>query len=74
MFEMNKETIMMISIAVALFAIFYVYRDVQKTKIELKNLSDKPDFAAVPPGVPKKKISVPQPVPVTPPPVADEAN
>ena len=71
MFEMNKETIMMISIAVALFAIFYVYRDVQQTKIELKNLSDRPDMSAVPL---KKKIPAPQPVPVTPPPVADEAN
>jgi len=74
MFEMNKETLMMVSIAVALFAIFYVYRDVQQTKIELKNLSDRPELSAVPPVAVKKKSPVPQPVPVTPPPVADEAN
>jgi hypothetical protein len=39
MFSMSKETIMMVAIAVALFAIFYVHREVQSTKLELQKLS-----------------------------------
>lgn len=39
MFSMSKETIMMLAIAVALFAIFYVHREVQSTKLELQKLS-----------------------------------
>jgi hypothetical protein len=72
MFSMNKETIMMISIAVALFAVFYLYRDVQQAKTDLKSLLDKPEL----PLIPKKKAVAPAtpPVPVTPPPTADDAN
>ncbi len=36
---MSKETIMMLAIAVALFAVFYVHREVQSTKLELQKLS-----------------------------------
>ena len=39
MFSMSKETIMMLAIAVALFAVFYVHREVQSTKLELQKLS-----------------------------------
>ncbi len=37
---MNKETIMMISIAVALCAVFYLYRELQSTKIQVQKLSE----------------------------------
>jgi len=37
---MNKDTMMMVSIAVALFAVFYIYRELQSTKLQLQKLSD----------------------------------
>lgn len=38
MFAMNKEMMMMVAIAVALFATFYLYKDQQKTKTEFDSL------------------------------------
>ncbi len=36
---MSKETMMIVAIAVALFAIFYVHRELQTTKLEVQKLS-----------------------------------
>ena len=36
---MSKETMMIVAIAVALFAIFYVHRELQTTKLEAQKLS-----------------------------------
>jgi hypothetical protein len=58
MFQMNKETIMMVSIAVALFAVFYLYRELQSTKIQVQKLSEP---VALPVPMP---VSLPIQVPV----------
>ena len=73
MFAMNKDTMMMVSITVALLAIFLLYRDMQKTKLELQNLTDERT-------VPSKVVVAPKKVVVSPPPppaatvVADETE
>jgi len=59
MFAMNKETMMMVAIAVALIATFYLYKEMQKSKLEIQRLSDVPVQGA-PPSVP---VSPPVPVP-----------
>jgi len=72
MFAMNKDTMMMVGLAVALLAVFYLYREVQKNKAELKKFSD----AQFPKSILKVSaapVPVPVPVPVpTTPAVADE--
>jgi hypothetical protein len=62
MVSLNKETFTMVAIAVALFAVFYVYRELQSTKLELQKLSAVPVPVAVP-HVPQVQ-QVPQPKPV----------
>ena len=50
MFAMNKETMMMVAIAVALIATFYLYRENQKNKLDIQRLSEVP---VLPPALPK---------------------
>jgi len=50
MFEMNKETMMMVAIAVTLIATFYLYKEMQKNKLDIQRLSDVP---VAPPVFPK---------------------
>lgn len=75
MFAMNKDTMMMASIAIALVAIFLLYRDTQKMRLELQNLASDPVVV-----IPEPPVFIPSPVKqkkVTPPPpapVADEAD
>ena len=76
MFEMNKETMMMVAIAVTLVATFYLYKEMQKNKLDIQRLSEVP--VALPPVFPKpilKKEKVPvqaaQAPPVT---IADETE
>ena len=69
MFAMNKETMMMVAIAVALIATFYLYKEMQKSKLEIQRLSDvpvqaPPVQAPLPKSILKKERVVP--------PVADE--
>jgi hypothetical protein len=74
MFAMNKETMMMVAIAVALIATFYLYKEMQKNKLEIQRLSDVPVQSPPPP------VSLPVQTPksilkkerVAPPTVADE--
>ena len=67
MFAMNKETMMMVAIAVALIATFYLYKEMQKSKLEIQRLSDVPvpvQSLPPPPVIPKsilKKERVPTP-------------
>lgn len=66
MFAMNKETMMMVAIAVALIATFYLYKEMQKSKLEIQRLSDAPVPVQTPPvqSPPKtilKKERVPTP-------------
>jgi hypothetical protein len=61
MFSMNKETMMMVAIAVALFAVFYMYRDVQGVKLELQKLSVPP-----PPVIQVAPVAPVAPAPVKP--------
>ena len=42
MFSMNKETMMMVAVVVSLLASFYIYKDMQKTKLELQKLNEVP--------------------------------
>ena len=72
MFAMNKETMMMVAIAVALVATFYLYRENQKNKLDIQRLSEVPP-PVLPPVLPKpilKKEKVVAPV-VT---IADETE
>lgn len=39
MMNMNKETLMMVAVAVALFATFYMYKELQKTKQDMQGLA-----------------------------------
>jgi len=50
MFAMNKDTLILFSLAVALFAIVYLYRDLQKAKVDFQKLNEESLLAAaVPP-------------------------
>ena len=69
MFAMNKDTMMMVAIAVALIATFYIYKEMQKTKLDIQKLSEVP----VPPPVLPKPILKKEKV-VPPPVVADETE
>jgi len=75
MFAMNKDTMMMASIAVAFIAVFLLYREIQKTKLDLLKLSEFDDVAPPPPPVkaPVKLVSK-KVAPPPPPPVADETD
>ena len=73
MFAMNKETMMMVAIAVTLVATFYLYRENQKNKLDIQRLSDVPSPVLPTPALPKpilKKEKVVAPV-VT---IADETE
>ena len=49
---------MMVAIAVALFAVFYMYRDVQGVKLELQKLSVPPPVIQVAPVAPVAPATV----------------
>ena len=81
MFAMNKETMMMVAIAVALIATFYLYKEMQKSKLEIQRLSDVPVQGPPPQVSPPVTPPVPVQTPksilkkervVAPPTVADE--
>ena len=74
MFEMNKETMMMVAIAVVLIATFYLYKEMQKSKLEIQRLSDVPVQGPPPqvPQTPKSILKKERVVVVAPPTVADE--
>jgi len=68
MFPINKDMLLMISVACALIAIFYLYKDQQKTKLDVQKLTEAPAKQAV--VVQKKPVAPPTPSPeIT---VADE--
>jgi len=67
MFPINKDMLLMISVACALIAIFYLYKDQQKTKLDVQKLTEAPPKQAV---VVQKKPAPPTPSPETT--VADE--
>jgi len=70
---MNKDTIMMVAVIVALLSVFYLYRENQKNKLDLKKLLETP--APVPvlkPILKKEKVQIP--VTSTTVAVADEAE
>ena len=73
MFPMSTETMNMIAIAVALIAIFYLYREIQKTKADVKILVDTPLPSPPVTAPPKKKMPPPPPPPPSGP-DADDAN
>lgn len=56
---MNKDIMMMVAIAVVLFATFYLYKETQKNKLEIDTLKNTPP---------------PPPPPVAPPPKAAEPS
>jgi len=71
---MNKETMLIVAVAVALIATFYLYRENQKNKLDIKKLLETPSSV---PQVPKpilKKEKVQIPVTSTTAVVADETD
>jgi hypothetical protein len=80
MFAMNKDTMMMASIVVAFIAVFLLYREIQKTKLDILKLSEFDDVSAHPPPPPPpakasaKLVSKKSAPPPPPPPVADETD
>jgi hypothetical protein len=56
MFEMNKETMMMVTIAVTLIATFYLYKEMQKNKLDIQRLSEVPPAPPVFPKPILKKV------------------
>lgn len=71
---MNKETMMMVAVVVALVATFYLYRENQKNKLDIRKLLETPVPA---PPVPKpilKKEKVQIPATSTSAAVADDAE
>lgn len=80
MFTMNKDTIMMASIVVAFIAVFLLYREIQKTKLDILKLSEFDDVSAPPPPPPppakavSAKLVSKKSAPPPPPPVADETD
>ena len=66
MFPINKDILLMISVACALIAIFYLYKDVQKTKLDVQKLSDSSSQAVLPMkpvALPKQPAAPPTPSP-----------
>lgn len=73
MFEMNKETMMMVAIAVVLIATFYLYKEMQKNKLDIQRLSEVPVALPVfPKPILKKEKSPVQAAPAAPATIADE--
>ena len=57
---MNKETMMMVALVVALISVFNLYRETQKTKLDLKKLLETPVPAPAPkPILKKEKVQIP---------------
>jgi len=57
---MNKETMLMVAVAVALIATFYLYRENQKNKLDIKKLLETPTPAPVSkPILKKEKVQIP---------------
>jgi hypothetical protein len=70
MFSMNKETMMMVAVAVALLAAVYLYRENQKSKVEFESFKKllQPVPVVAPPApvvphVPKKEVVAAAPEP-----------
>ena len=61
MFPVNREMLLMISVACALVAIFYLYKEQQKTKLDVQKLTEAPAKQAV--VVQKKPAAPPTPSP-----------
>lgn len=56
---MNRETMMMVAIAVALIATFYLYKENQKTKNEFESFKGLITPPAPSPAVPQQRKKVP---------------
>ena len=65
---------MMVSIVVALLAIFLLYRDMQKTKLEIQSLTDEHTAFVSSAKVVSKKAPLPPPPPPAAAVVADETE
>jgi hypothetical protein len=74
MVAMNKETMMMVALVVALISVFNLYRETQKTKLDLKKLLETPVPAPPAPKPILKKEKVQIPATSTAAAVADEAE
>jgi hypothetical protein len=72
MFPVNKDILILVSLACALIAIFYLYKDQQKTKLDVQKLSESATQAVVPPKPLPQPVQKKAPAPeIT---VADESN
>ena len=63
MFPVNKDILVLVSLACALIAIFYLYKDQQKTKLDVQKLSEVATQAVVAPPKPlpvQKKVPTPE--------------
>ena len=56
MFSANKDTLIMFALAVSLFATFYIYKEMQKTKLDVQKLNDTPEPLPQPVLAPIKTI------------------
>ena len=65
---MNKDTMMMVGLAVVLIATFYLYKEIQKNKLEIKKFSD----AQFPKSILKVPAAPAAPAPAQVPVAADE--
>ena len=61
---MNKDTMMMVSIALAFFAVFYIYRELQSTKLQLQKMSEPVPVPVAAPVPVQTMVQVPVQVPV----------
>ena len=74
MFPVNKDILVLVSLACALIAIFYLYKDQQKTKLDVQKLSEVATQAVAPPKPLPVPVPVQKKVPAPEIPVADESN
>jgi hypothetical protein len=72
MFAMNKDVLVLVSLACALVAVFYIYKDLQKTKLEVQKLSETPVHHAAPAPQPVQQKPVQKKAPAPEITVADE--
>ncbi len=63
---MNKDTMMMVGLAVVLIATFYLYKEIQKNKLEIKKFSDSqvPKSILKVPAAPAVQVPAQPPAPV----------
>jgi hypothetical protein len=63
MFSMNKDTMMIVAVVVALLATFYLYRETNKNKLDIQKLMEPvpPQAVITPPKsiLKKEKVQVP---------------